>query len=132
MRLMARIKLYLTLVGVGTVLTMGYGSGIFKSNQTSPFRNRGDVPIQLHVIFDDKVSHPVITVQLSMTLPLGGVEKKSPYDRTIQVPRGTRVSLNVLQGTGGHTECTLLRDGVIVAHEEMWGPGNISCQYQVE
>lgn len=116
------------------ITAVGLAYGIFDRNDSSPFRSRfgKDVDLVLHVIYEPRKGTPVIAVQHSATIPLAYTPTQSPWEVAYRAPVATRVILSVLQERGGTTECTILDNGVVRAHNYMHGPGNISCIYLVE
>ena len=130
MSLLTKIKVFF---GAGILIVAGgLAYGIFDSNASNPFSSRfDDVELMLHVIYEPDIAKPVVAVQLSMTVPVIQSVGHSPWETPLKVPHATRVILSVVQGGRNHTECTILRRGNIMAHQELDGPGTISCQYLV-
>jgi hypothetical protein len=131
MKLLTKLKVFAA-TGI-LLIAAGFAYGIFDKNMTSPFSNRfDDVEVGLHVVYSPPDARPVLAVQLSMTLPVIQSVESSPWDATIKVPHATRVILSVVQGRRNETACTILsKSGTILDHQELYGPGTISCQHLV-
>jgi hypothetical protein len=131
MSLITKFKIYAGTIVLLVVAGLGYGA--FDRNLDNPLRGRfDDAELVLYVSYNPNMSRPILSVQLSGTLPVAYSATKNPWERSIKVPVATRIILSVMQGSGGLTECKILRDGVVKSHDDMYGPGNISCQYLVE
>lgn len=130
MSLLTKIKVFF---GAGILIVAGgLAYGIFDSNASNPFSSRfDDVDLELSVVYEPATAKPLVAVQLSMTPAVIQAVGYSPWEHVIQVPHATRLILSVVQGGRNHTECTILRRGNIMAHQELDGPGTISCQYLV-
>lgn len=132
MSLKTRVLSWATIAGLLVVGALHYG--VFDRNENDPLNRTNDVDILLHVTFDPSKPKPLITVQLSDTLPVtymaGDVD---PWERTMRAPRATRVTLTVTMERHGYVECAILREGNVAGNspQGMNGPGVISCQYLV-
>jgi hypothetical protein len=128
-------KIYSTFTVVGLIAAAVLFYGIFGDSTNPVTGNREDKEVVLYVSFDPVLSHPLITVQLSATVPVTyPAGDTGVWERTMRVPSMTRVTLGVTQDTAGYTECTILSNGKSVpgTPEGMNGPGTISCQYWVD
>lgn len=127
-------KLMATLVAIVVIMAVaGYlGFDPINGRTTNLAREEDEVRLHLSVVFQLKRTKPVnISVTIGGAVEVAQGLKTSPWERNIDAPYGARVSLAVFQEQSGDAECTILRNGVIVAHEWMLGPGNIACQYVV-
>lgn len=132
MSLKTRMLTWVTIAGA--LLALGLYYGVFDRNENDLFNRTDDVDILLHVTFDPSKPKPLITIQLSGTLPVTyPAGDEDPWERVMPAPRATRVTLTVTMERHGYVECAILRDGNIVGNspQGMNGPGVISCQYLV-
>lgn len=127
-------KLYATVTVISLIAGAVLFQGLFGDSSNPLIGNREDKEVVLHVSFDPARSRPLITVQLSSTLPITYPSGDTGiWERVMKVPSMTRVTLAVTQETMGYTECAILVAGEHVGGtpDGMNGPGTISCQYWV-
>lgn len=90
-----------------------------------------DPDIVLVANFDTLVGKPVVTVQLTDTVPIAWEVKTLVWERVMKVAPGLRVTLSVMQQGGRGASCAILRDGALMDTRPLHGPGTISCQHVV-
>lgn len=90
-----------------------------------------DPLISLEVTFDSPATAPMVSVQLTDTVPVGYDVTYPRWHREMRLPPGTRVILTMTLKGPGFSECHIGRDGVPVSHDWIRGPGVTTCQHVV-